>query len=146
MPLYFQPRFFAIPSVLAFLFGGAWVALRRRERRENDTQRARERVRSQMTQAALARMAAASADTDAASFVNAARSALQQILGARWQMDPGQIGWAEVDARSEGGDREGILQIFALADEANYSGGGLQAADFDRWTQLVRRQIAGVSP
>ncbi len=142
IPPYFQPRFFAVPSVLAFLFGGAWVALRRRERRENDIRRARERARSQMTRAALTQMAAASNGADAVSFFNAARSALRQSLGARWQIVPEQIGPAEVDARFDGSDRDDVLKIFALADEANYSGGGLQAADFDRWTQLVRRQVA----
>jgi BatD DUF11 like domain len=146
IPPYFQPRFFAIPSMFALLFGGAWVALRRRERNENDIQRARDRVRSQMTQAALAQMAAASAGTDPASFFNAARSALRQAFGARWQIAPEQIGSVELNSQMQGSDREDILQIFALADEANYSGGALQAADFDRWTQLVRRQIAEVTP
>jgi hypothetical protein len=145
-PLYFQPRFFAVPSALALLFGGAWVALRRRDRNAGDLQRARERLRLQLTQASLAEMAAASARADASSFFNAARSALRQSLGAHWQMSPEQIGSAEVDARIEGADREAILQIFSLADEANYSGGPLRAADFDRWTQLVRRQIVSQVP
>ena len=41
-----------------------------------------------------------------------------------------------------GGDRDEIRQIFALADEANYSGGELTAADFEPWTQLIRRHCA----
>jgi hypothetical protein len=146
IPLYFQPRFFAIPPVLALLFGGAWVALRRREHDASDIQRARDRVRSQMAHAALTQMAAAAAGADPASFFNAARAALRQSLSAQWQIAPAHIGWAEVDARIERGDREDILQIFALADEANYSGGGLQAADFARWTQLVRRQMVQEMP
>ena len=48
---------------------------------------------------------------------------------------------ADVDARLEVDDRDDIHQIFALADEANYSGGDLQAADFEHWTQLVRWQF-----
>ena len=99
-----------------------------------------------MTRAALTQMAVAAAGADAASFFNAARSALRQALGARWQIEPEQIGPAEVDARFDGSDRDDVLKIFALADEANYSGAGLQAGDFDRWTRLVRRQIAQEMP
>ena len=145
VPLYFQPRFLAFPSVLAVLFGGGWVALRRRERDAADLRRQRERERSQMTQALLERMAAASARGDAAVFFNSARSVLQQALSARWQVVPAQITMADVEARLEAGATDEIRQIFALADEANYSGGELQAADFERWTGLVRRQTEAPS-
>ena len=146
IPPYFQPRYLGFSSVLALLFGGGWVALRRRERNAHDVQRERERLRLQMTRSLLEQMAAASADGDAAVFFNSARSALQQTLSARWQVAPGQITIADVDARLEGGDRDDIRQIFALADEANYSGGDLQAADFEHWTQLVRRQFTAEDP
>jgi hypothetical protein len=143
-PLYLQPRFLAIPSVLAFLFSAAWVALRRRERYENDIQGARERVRSQLIRTSLQQMAAASAAGHTTVFLESARAALQQALGARWQLAPEQITLADVDTHLGGDtDRQEIRQIFALADEASYSGDELQAADFDRWTHIVRRQIAG---
>jgi len=48
----------------------------------------------------------------------------------------------DIDSRLEGSEREGIRQIFALADEANYSGGDLHAADFERWMQIVRRHLS----
>jgi hypothetical protein len=142
IPLYFQPRFVGFSSALALLFGGGWVALRRRERDALDTQRQRERARSQLTQDLLEKMSSAAAAGDAAVFLNSARSALQQTLGARWQVAPEEISEALIDERIEDTDREDIRQIFALADEANYSGDDLEAADFERWTQIVNRQLS----
>jgi hypothetical protein len=141
-PLYFQPRFVGFSSLLALLFGGGWVTLRRRERNALDTQRQRELARSQLTQTLLAKMSAASTTGDAALFLNSARSALQQTLSARWQVAPEEISEALVEARLEDADRDDIRQLFALADEANYSGDDLKAADFERWTQIVSRQLS----
>jgi hypothetical protein len=141
IPPYFQPRFVGFSSVLALLFGGGWVTLRRRERNALDTQRQRERARSQLTQTLLGKMSAASSAGDAAVFLNSARALLQQSLSARWQVPPEEI--AELlDARLEDADRADIRQIFALADEANYSGDDVKAADFERWTQIVSRQLS----
>jgi hypothetical protein len=142
IPLYFQPRFVGLSSVLALLFGGRLIALRRRERNALDIQRQRERARAQLTQTLLAKMSAASTAGDAAVFLSSARSALQQTLSARWQVAPEEISEALVDARLEDADRNDIRQLFALADEANYSGDDLKAADFERWTQIVSRQLS----
>src|SRR6202034_2252698 len=118
------------------------IALRRRERDANDVQGKRERARSQMTHAALVQMAAASTTRDTAAFFNSARSALQQALGARWRGPPALITRADVETRLESdGDKDDIRQIFALADEANYSGDDPRVADFARWTELVYRQL-----
>jgi hypothetical protein len=141
MPLYFQPRFVALSSTIALLFAGAWLALRRREREANDIQGKLERVRSQIIHARLDQMTAASASRDTAAFFNATHSLLQQIFGARWRIPPEHISMTDVDARLEGGDLNDIRQIFTLADEANYSGDELKAADFERWIQIVRRQL-----
>ena len=146
IPPYFQPRFIGLVSALMLLFGGGWVELRRRERNANDLQRERERVRAQLIQSFLEQMAAASTGGDAAAFFNAARSALQQILSARWPVSPEQITAAEIDARLDGSDREDIRQIFVFADEANYSGDVLKAADFERWTEVIRRQLNTETP
>jgi hypothetical protein len=142
IPPYFQPRYLGFTSALALLFGGGWVTLSRRERKANNILRERERARSEMTHALLERMNAASARGDAAAFFNAARSALQQALSVRWRLAAEQIGIADVDARLDVADKDDIRQIFALADEANYSGGGLQTADYERWNELVRRQLS----
>jgi hypothetical protein len=68
---------------------------------------------------------------------------LQQALSARWQAAPEELTETLIDTRLEGADRDDIRQIFALADEANYSGGELKAADFERWIQIVGRQLTG---
>jgi hypothetical protein len=129
-----------LSSVLALLFGGGWVTLRRRERNALDTQRQRERARSQLTQTLLGKMSAASGAGDAAGFLNSARALLQQSLSARWQVAPEEV--SEVlDVRLEDADSADIRQNFALADEANYSGDEVKAADFERWTQIVARQL-----
>jgi hypothetical protein len=142
IPPYFQPRFVGLSSVLALLFGAGWVELRRRDRNALDIQGQRERARQQLTQTLLARMTAASAARNAALFLNSARAALQQAWSARWEVAPEEITEELVDARLDGADRHDIRQIFALADEANYSGDDVQAADFERWTQIVSRQLA----
>jgi hypothetical protein len=143
VPPYFQPRFVGLSSALALLFGAGWIELRRRERIAQDTQGQRERARSQLIQSLLDRMSAAAAAGDAAVFFGSARSALQQALSARWQATPEELTETLIDARLEGADRDDIRQIFALADEANYSGGELKAADFERWIQIVGRQLTG---
>jgi hypothetical protein len=142
IPLYFQARFLAAPSVLALLFGGGWVALRRRENRAKDLQGARDRARLQITQHLLEQMAVAAAAGDPTLFFTSARSALSQSLSARWRTEPEQVSLAEVQTRLEDGDRDDVGEIFSLADEANYSGAHLQATDFERWTEIVRRQVA----
>jgi hypothetical protein len=146
VPPYFQRPFVGFTSALALLFGGGWITLHRRERKAGDIQRERERARSQMTHALLEAMTAASARGDAAAFFAGARSALQQSLGARWQLPADQITMADVDAHLDGADADDVRQILALADESNYSAGLLQAADFERWTELVRRQLALEDP
>ncbi len=141
IPPYFQPVFAGCASGLALLFVGGWTLLRRRERQRNDLERERERVRAQLTRALLEKMAAAAAGGDTAVYFSSARSALQQALSARWQMAPELITIADVETRLEGADRVDVRQIFALADEANYSGTDLEAADFEHWTQVVRRNL-----
>jgi hypothetical protein len=142
IPPYFQPRFVGFSSVLALLFGGGWIALRRRELNARDTQRQRERARLQLILTLQEQMAAASAAGDAAVFLSSARSALGQALSARWEVPPEQITEDLVAARLEGDDKDEIRQIFVLADEANYSGDDLKTADFERWTQIVGRQLS----
>ena len=139
IPLYYQPRFLAIPTALGLLLCGAWAALRRVER---NAQGERERVRLALIRNLLETMTLASARGDAAEFINSASSALRQALAVRWQISPQQITIVDIESRLEGAERDDIRQIFALADEANYSGSDLQAADFERWMQIVREQLA----
>ncbi len=146
IPWYLRPQYLGVASTFALLFGGGWVALHRRERNARDLQRQRERLRREAGEACLKRMASASAARDTALFFSSARSALQQYLSAAWQIEPEHVTSAELNARL-GPDADDIRQLFVLADEANYSGDAPQAADFDRWTSIVRRSmLTGATP
>ena len=124
MPLYLQPRFLSIPSLLTLAFAGGWLRLRRRAAdpvhgpspRVRGSAKAANRVVAQLEEAARA--------GDTVQFFNAARSALQRTTGSD----------------SDGDD---IRQLLALADEANYSGHAPATVDFARWTQIVRRRMMG---
>jgi BatD DUF11 like domain len=139
VPLYLQPRFLALPSVLALLFAGGWLALRRRADMSAEPA-VGERSLSKAANRVLQQMEAAARSGDTTLFFNAARLGLQQKLGARWRMAPDRITTAEIDARL-GGDGANVAQIFSLADEANYAGSDLTTPDFQRWTQIVRSQL-----
>jgi hypothetical protein len=91
-------------------------------------------------------MASSSSAADSAVFFHSARSALQQGLSARWDLAPELITLEDLDARLQGADRDEVRDLFLLADEANYSGAELKAADFEHWTQVVRRQLGGEMP
>jgi hypothetical protein len=140
MPLYLQPRFLAMPSLLTLMFAGAWFRLRART---DPGYRAslRDRSLSKATQRALAQMEEAARAGDSARFFTLARRTLQETLAVRWQTAPEQITTAEVEARlARDSDGEEIRRLFALADEADYAAEGLRATDLTRWTQIVRRQ------
>ena len=144
VPLYLQPRFLAIPSLLALAFAGGWLRLRRRAADPNYEASARDRALSKAANRVLVQLDEAARAGDTAQFFNSARSALQRMLAARWQMAAGQITTADVAARLGGeSDGEDIRQLFALADEANYSGHEPTTIDFARWTQVVRRGMLG---
>ena len=130
MPLYLQPRFLAIPSLLSLVGAGAWFRGRSRPR---------PRSLPAVDRRALAQLEAAARAGDSERFFTLARLALQEALAARWQMTPDEITAAEVEARL-GTDGSEIRELLTLADEANYAGRGLSTEDLAQWTQVVRRQ------
>ncbi len=150
LPLYLQPRFLALPSLLALAFAAGWLGLRRRAAADSGPRR-RERL-SKAANQVLTQMELARRSGDSTLFFNSARSGLQQRLAARWQIEPDQVTLDELDARMGGVDESQeigedseiaeIREIFALADEANYAGHEMTRIDFDRWTQFMRRQLA----
>jgi hypothetical protein len=138
MPLYLQPRFLAVPSLLVLAFAGGWAGALRRKNPGNKIS-ARTPVASKATRRALAQIEAAARDGDPALFFNSARLALQQSLAARWRLAPERVTAAEVQARLS--DDADIRQLFALADESKYSGSDLKSIDFARWIRAVRRRL-----
>lgn len=139
-PLYFQPLFIGSQSALVLCFAGGLIFLRRRERRANDSDGARRREASSAIASCLTEMDAASTAEDAARFFQSARGALQQKLALRWHVAPASITLAEIDARLNGGGAE-IRRLFALADQAAYSGQHLSMADFQQWKETVCGQL-----
>jgi BatD DUF11 like domain len=134
VPLYLQPRFLAISSLLTLAFFGGWAAARQRK-----SWSARG-LASKAIKRVLARMERAARSGDEAAFFDSARSALQEMLAERWQMTPEQITMAEIESRV-GAEGDDLRQLFALADESKYSGHGLINVDFSRWIQFVRQQL-----
>ncbi|MGO9991416.1 MAG: BatD family protein [Steroidobacteraceae bacterium] len=128
-PLYLQPRFLALPSLLSLAFAGGWLGLRRRASDSNGSPSGRDRVVAQATQRAVLELQSAARAGNATRFFNVARTALLATIGAR------------LDAE---GDE--IRQLFALADEANYSGDQPTTTEFERWIEIVRQRLLKGKP
>jgi BatD DUF11 like domain len=139
-PLYFQTWFVSSQSALVLGFAGGLIFLRRREQRANDAEGARRREESSVIASCLAEMDAASVAGDTVRFFQSARAALQQRLATRWHVVPASITIADIDARLNGEGGE-MRRIFALADQAAYSGQHLSAGDFQQWKETVRGQL-----
>jgi BatD DUF11 like domain len=136
IPLYLQPKFLAVPSIIVLAFAAGWASARRRRgagEHESD------RIASRAAKRVLAQMQGAARAGDAALFFDSARTALQSVLAARWQLAPEEITTTEVEVRVGAGND--ICQLFALADEAKYAGRKIDAADFARWLRIVRRHL-----
>ena len=126
VPLYMQPRFLSIPSLLTLAFAGGWLRLRRRSADPVHGPSPRVRGGAKAANRVVAQLEEAARAGDTVRFVNTARSALQRTTGG--------------DSDAGGSD---IRQLLALADEANYSGHAPASVDFARWTQFVRRRMMG---
>jgi BatD DUF11 like domain len=138
IPLYFQPKFLAVPSIVVLAFAAGWMSARRR-RGVGERESASDRIASRAAKRALAQMQGAARAGDAVLFFESARAALQSVLAARWQVAPEEITTAEVEGRV--GEENEIRLLFALADEAKYSGRQLNTTDFARWQRIVRRHL-----
>ncbi len=138
IPLYLQTRFIGIPSFLVLAFAAGWVGARHRRGFGARTAKS-VRVPSKAAKRVLEQMQAAARAGNAAIFFDSARTALQPILAARWQLQPAEITSAEVEARV--GAQDDIRQLFALADESKYSGREINATDFARWLRIVRQHL-----
>jgi hypothetical protein len=129
-PLYFQARFLAVPATLALMLVGSWFGVRSKP----------ERAASKATERALAQLQAAARSGDSAGFFNSARRTLLEAYAAKWQMSADQLTAAELNARL-GSEGEDVGRLFALADEAKYSGREAGRTDFSRWIKIIRRQL-----
>jgi len=137
-PAYFQLRYLSIPSGLTLAYAGAWLWLRRREQGKNDRDAHELAIRA--TAKLLLQMDRAAAAGDTQRFFNAARSTVQRTLAEAWHLPLEKLTLEELRLRL-GAAGQDILQLFALADEANFSGCTLQTTDSQRWKQVVDRLI-----
>jgi hypothetical protein len=144
MPHYFQAPYLAIPSLLLIAFSGAWFWVRRREQLERDVQSGRGRESSLQTEPLLKLMDEACVSGDSELFFRSARTALQRNLASKWLLSPESVSLEDVDARLGAGSV--VARVFKLADEAAYARLKLTAADFQRWKQLIVRQISEAHP
>jgi hypothetical protein len=140
-PLYLQARFLSLPGGVLCALCGAWLWLRRTDRRASSAVDASRRASPETTEALVGRMEAASDTGNAAVFFDSACSALQRSLAARWHVEPDQVTLADVDARL-GGESD-VRRVFALADETKYSGRSIESGELKRWQQIVLRQLGG---
>jgi hypothetical protein len=135
VPLYLQPRYLAIPAALALLFAAGLFARGRAPRS----------AVPKATQRAVNALSDLVHSGDAAAFYVAARELLLESFSRLWHLPVEEITAAELDAHL-GPDAADISRLFALADEAKYSGRGATNADLAPWLQLVRRHLLGTSP
>jgi hypothetical protein len=123
VPLYFQPRFLVIPSVLVLAFSAAWIAPRRRQRVEEGSSR----IPSKIAKRVLSQMEAAARAKNAALFFELARRSMVKIYAL------------DLDARLAG-DEE-LRELFGYADESKYSGHDLKSTHFSKWLNVVRQRM-----
>lgn len=140
-PLCLDPRFLALQGVpVAALLASLAVIVRRRRRAGDLRARRREAARRA---AALHLRAAdeAAARGDAPAFLAAARAALREHLGGRWDLPPETITLAEIEDRTPSDSP--IRLLFRRADEAAFSGGTLDETDLGAWRQTLRAELKG---
>jgi len=125
----------AIPAALALLFAAGLFARGRTPRS----------AVPKTTQRALNALSDLVRSGNAAAFYVAARELLLESFSRLWHLPVEEITAAELDAHL-GPDAADISRLFALADEAKYSGHGATNADLAPWLQLVRRHLLGTSP
>jgi hypothetical protein len=136
IPLYLQAKFLPVPSIVVLAFAAGWASARRRR---GVGEPGSDRIASRTAKRALAQMQGAARAGDAVLFFESARTALQSVLATRWQLAPEEITTTEVEGQV--GAENDIHQLFALADEAKYSGRKLNATDFAHWLRVVRRHL-----
>jgi hypothetical protein len=138
-PLYLRRWFLAVPSLLALAFAGGWFAARRRMAPNRKSAKSH-RAALKAAKRVLADMEAAARRGDVAAFFDVARTAMQEVLAANWQMTLEQVTTAEVLDRV-GQEEQEIRQLFTLADESKYSGHKLGSIDFARWMRMVSLRL-----
>ena len=126
VPLYLQPKFLAVPSLLVLAFSAAWIMAKRRLRADQGLT-SRARIPSKAAKRVLAQMEAAARGKNAALFFQLSRDALHQRYGA------------EIEVLQS--EDEELRELLEYADESKYSGDELKATHFAQWLAVVRDRL-----
>ena len=138
VPVYYEPRYLAVPALALLAFPAAWFWRCRRERRASEGV-AGMGARSLEPARVASDLNRATSSGNVQEFFQAARTVLQNALGARWQVPPETVTLAEIDTRL-GADSE-VRRVFALADEAIYAGRPFALSELEDWKRIVLRQL-----
>ncbi|MEX1048964.1 MAG: BatD family protein [Akkermansiaceae bacterium] len=134
---------FAILLVLAALLGGVGRILAWLRRRREDPRRAAAEAMEKATREAMENARRCAEARDVPGFFNAARLALQQRLGARWNQPPQAITSAEVGARIS--SESPVAAFFREADLHEYSRQSTGEI-LPRWRALLDEALASLTP
>ncbi|MDB6135623.1 MAG: hypothetical protein JWM59_3866 [Verrucomicrobiales bacterium] len=85
-------------------------------------------------------MEAAMQTRDAPRFFQAARRAVQERLGAQWNLPASRVTLPEIRSRLHDGGGE-VRALFETADEIAYAGRRFSTPDLQQWRDLVRTQL-----
>lgn len=140
MPLYLRPGYLAFAGAVCLAFAGVWLASWR-----TAAARSRRARQTRSTDELLQHIKSTAAARDAPAFLSAVRAALVEILAARWMLDAQTLTPADIDARLSDDDMA-LRRIFALADEANYSGYAPGNIDFAGITEAVHAAMRNDAP
>ncbi|RYD38129.1 MAG: hypothetical protein EOP86_01675 [Verrucomicrobiaceae bacterium] len=88
----------------------------------------------------LSAMEAAMRERDAPRFFEAARRAVQERLGAQWNLPASRVTLPEIRSRLNGQGGE-VRALFETADEIAYAGRRFSTPDLQQWRDLVRAQL-----
>lgn len=139
-PLYLQPWFLVSNFVALAGFAAAFYSFRRRDRLARDPRLLRASLTGRAIREQLAAMADAIQRAEAGSFFAAARIALQQRLGAQWNLPPETITLTEIKTRTNG-NAEDLRRVFEMADQVAYSGASLPSDDLAHWQTIVTKEL-----
>ncbi|MEO7032932.1 MAG: BatD family protein [Polyangiaceae bacterium] len=139
-PVFTRPWFWIAQGSGAAVLGALALALGTRKRLRADANRTRRREAERAVGSLRGAMDRALAAQDRAAFFVAARSAIQQALGARWQLEASAISLSEIEARLGPEEADKLRAVFD-ADAARFSGASQRQEDLAPWKDIVEREL-----
>jgi hypothetical protein len=139
-PLFLRPWFIILNVLVWGALAAVFCSLRRRARLTADPRLARARQADRAIHDQLIEMDSAIQHAQTPAFFAAARRALQQRLGERWDLPPETITLTEINSRLNG-HADGIRPVFQMADQVAYSHANLPAGDLAGWKRILNEQL-----